>query len=107
VIHPPNTLACAAILLTTRLKQIPLPEGWYLLFDVGWDDIWSCCGAVMTLWNDWGFGQEQERAEEGNPDIREKRIDRENRWRRSWILAQSRRAVRKWVQEREGIQQVS
>jgi hypothetical protein len=30
-------------------------------------------------------------------------VEKENRWRRSWILAQSRRAVRRWVQEREGI----
>ena len=100
-IHPPNTLACAAILLTTRLKGIPLPADWYILFDVSWDDIWSTCGAVMTLWHDWaivgsvGAGDESE-------DV-ERRLEKENRWRRSWILAQSRRAVRRWVQEKDGI----
>lgn len=94
-IHPPNTLACAAILLTTRLKRIPLPADWYILFDVTHDDIWSCCGAVMTLWNDWGSHPEAK-------DV-EKRMEKENRWRKSWILAQSRRAVRRWVQEKDGI----
>jgi hypothetical protein len=93
-IHPPNTLACAAILLTTRLKRIPLPADWFILFDVAWDDIWSICGAVMTLWNDWGISTKETEVE---------RVEKENRWRRSWILAQSRRAVRRWVQEREGI----
>jgi hypothetical protein len=98
-IHPPNTLACAAILLTTRLKRIPLPADWYILFDVTWDDIWSICGAVMTLWNDWGISVS------AGDEIKEKkeRLEKENRWRRSWILAQSRRAVRRWVQERDGI----
>jgi hypothetical protein len=98
-IHPPNTLACAAILLTTRLKSIPLPADWYILFDVTWDDIWSICGSVMTLWNDWGISVS------AGDEIEEKRerLEKENRWRRSWILAQSRRAVRRWVQERDGI----
>jgi hypothetical protein len=93
-IHPPNTLACAAILLTTRLKRIPLPSDWFILFDVTWDDIWSICGSVMTLWNDWGVSS-------GETEVG--RVEKENRWRRSWILAQSRRAVRRWVQERDGI----
>lgn len=100
-IHPPNTLACAAILLTTRLKQITLPLDWHILFDVVWDDIWSCCGAVMTLWNDWGMGS-SDRSGVDKEDVG-KRLEKENRWRRSWILAQSRRAVRRWVQEREGV----
>jgi hypothetical protein len=97
-IHPPNTLACAAILLTTRLKRIPLPADWFILFDVTWDDIWSICGAVMTLWNDWGIS-----GSAGDVGDLEQRVAKENRWRRSWILAQSRRAVRRWVQERDGI----
>jgi hypothetical protein len=96
--HPPNTLACAAILLTTRLKRIPLPVDWYILFDVTWDDIWSICGSVMTLWNDWGIP-----GSAGDVGDLEQRVEKENRWRRSWILAQSRRAVRRWVQERDGI----
>lgn len=27
-------------------------------------------------------------------------VERENRWRRAWILSESRRAVRKWVEGR-------
>jgi hypothetical protein len=53
----------------------------------------------MTLWNDWGTPLS------AGDEIKEKkeRLEKENRWRRSWILAQSRRAVRRWVQERDGI----
>jgi hypothetical protein len=39
-------------------------------------------------------------------EIRDKwedgRATRESRWRRAWILAESRKAVRKWVEERDG-----
>jgi len=103
VIHPPNTLACASILLTTRLKRIPLPRDWYILFDVTWDDIWSCCGTVMRLWDDWGVshgvteGTTSETKDAGGG----RRKEREDRWRRSWILGESRKAVRKWVEERK------
>jgi len=48
----------------------------------------------MTLWNDWGIYTK---------DTEVERVEKENGWRRSWILAQSRRAVRRWVQERDGI----
>jgi len=48
----------------------------------------------MTLWTDWGISTKEAEVE---------RVEKENRWRRSWILAQSRRAVRRWVQERDGI----
>jgi len=55
----------------------------------------------MTLWNDWAnvgsVGAESESEDVG------RRLEKENRWRRSWILAQSRRAVRRWVQEKDGI----
>ncbi|WVW85655.1 hypothetical protein I302_107693 [Kwoniella bestiolae CBS 10118] len=106
-LHPPHTLACASILLTTRLLRIPLPEGWYILFDATYDDIWLCCGHVMRVYNDWGIepprgaltsglgigghGQNQEHGVGA----------KENRWRRAWVLAQSRKAVRRWLEERE------
>lgn len=109
-IHPANTLACASILLTTRLKRIPLPKEWYILFDVAWDDIWACCGTVMTLWNDWSIGPvtptptstsilSPGQQEHGAQDHKQRA--KEDRWRRSWILAESKRAVRKWVDERD------
>jgi hypothetical protein len=56
----------------------------------------------MTLWNDWGMGSGTS-GDSGAGDDVGKRLEKENRWRRSWILAQSRRAVRRWVQEREGV----
>ncbi|OCF42707.1 cyclin-dependent protein kinase regulator [Kwoniella heveanensis CBS 569] len=100
-IHPPHTLACVSILLATRLKRIPLPEGWYILFDAEWNDIWSCCGHVMNLWNDWTVTEPSQRspAVESGPD--EDSVGRENRWRRAWVLAQSRKAVRRWLDERD------
>lgn len=85
--QPVHVLAVAAILLATRKRRIPMPEGWYLLFDVVWDDVWPVCGTIQHLWRDWGCEE---------PDR-----ERENRWRRAWILADSRKAVRKWVAERE------
>lgn len=85
--QPVHVLAVAAILLATRQRRIPMPERWYLLFDVVWDDVWPVCGTIMHLWRDWGCDA---------PDA-----DRENRWRRAWILADGRKAVRKWVAERE------
>lgn len=77
----------ASILLATRLRSLPLPEGWYLLFDVEWDDIWPACGVVMNLWKEWGT----DTADKATQD----------RWRRAWVLAESRKAVRKWLAERE------
>lgn len=53
----------------------------------------------MTLWSDWGLSSDTSKQ-----ISEEKRLERENRWRRSWILGQSRKAVRKWIQDREGIQ---
>jgi hypothetical protein len=52
----------------------------------------------MTLWSDWDGPSEASDAEDLG-----KRMEKENRWRRSWILSQSRRAVRRWVQEKDGI----
>ncbi|GFZ49440.1 hypothetical protein JCM24511_07560 [Saitozyma sp. JCM 24511] len=99
-IHPPHTLACASILLTTRLLRIPLPSNWYILFDVEYDDIWSCCGMVMRLWEDWGLAPPRG-AMWSPPETADARRARENRWRRAWILSQGKKAVRRWVEERD------
>ena len=100
-IHPPHTLAVACILLTIRLLRIPLPAEWYLLFDVEWDDIWSCCGTAMRLWDDWGLFKQNGTTGSLKKDSVESRMKREDRWRRAWILAESRKAVRRWVDESE------
>jgi hypothetical protein len=99
-IHPPHTLACASILLTTRLLRIPLPSNWHILFDVEYDDIWSCCGMVMRLWEDWGLAPPRG-AMWSPPETADARRARENRWRRAWILSQGKKAVRRWVEERD------
>lgn len=113
-IHPAHVLACASILLTTRLLRIPLPSEWYLLFDVELDDILGVAGWAMRLWYDWGIGPVLGgttgiggldlgggvgggKEGEGQAGRREK----ENRWRRGWVLGQGKRAVRRWVGERE------
>ncbi|EFI28411.1 cyclin-L1 [Coprinopsis cinerea okayama7 len=46
------TIVCAAIVLSTRHLNIPLPTSppWWELFDAHWDDIWSVCGYVMRLY---------------------------------------------------------
>lgn len=102
-IHAPNTLACASILLTTRLLRIPLPKDWYILFDVDYEDIWSCCGTIMRLWSDWEIWTQGGVAKRHSAESKESRMARENRWRRAWILAESRRAVRRWVEERDAV----
>ncbi|ORX38608.1 putative cyclin-dependent protein kinase regulator [Kockovaella imperatae] len=113
-IHQPHTLACASILLSTRLLRIPLPKDWWILFDVEWDDIWSCAGTIMRLWHDWGLGPLRDAGAARGPKSRrdepreavhvvwEKAIPgREARWRRAWILSQGRKVVRKWVEGRD------
>ncbi|OXH31594.1 cyclin-dependent protein kinase regulator [Cryptococcus neoformans] len=100
-IHPPHTVACISILLTTRLRRIPLPPKWYLLFDVSYDEVWSGCGVVMRLWNDWGLdrpkGVIQRNKRTANKEEEERKI-KESRWRRAWVLAQSRKTVRRWIE---------
>ncbi|KAG6917802.1 hypothetical protein DXG01_001074 [Tephrocybe rancida] len=48
------TIVSAAILLTIRHLNIPLPSAppncWWELFDASWEDIWSVCGYVMRLY---------------------------------------------------------
>ncbi|WWD19001.1 hypothetical protein CI109_103458 [Kwoniella shandongensis] len=100
-IYPPHTLACVSILLATRLLRIPLPENWFLLFDVTFEEIWPCCGILMHLWHDWGLDKPRGAVSSGIPEKEEEKKAKENRWRRAWVLAQGRKAVRRWVEERE------
>ncbi|KAF8078116.1 cyclin-like protein [Lyophyllum atratum] len=48
------TIVSAAILLTVRHLNIPLPSTspncWWELFDATWEDIWSICGYIMRLY---------------------------------------------------------
>ncbi|WVQ74827.1 hypothetical protein IAR50_004434 [Cryptococcus sp. DSM 104548] len=102
-IHPPHTLACISILLATRLSRIPLPTRWYLLFDVSLQEITTGCGVVMKLWHDWGLGRRNDMINkvlvgEGEKEEQGNRKENEARWRRAWILTQSRKAVRRWLE---------
>lgn len=31
--------------------QIPLPDRWWVLFDAEWEDVWTVCGFIMTLYH--------------------------------------------------------
>lgn len=55
----------------------------------------------MRVWDEWGLGRQRGVTGGGKRDGRQERMKRENRWRRAWILAESRKAVRRWVEERE------
>lgn len=48
------TIVSAAILLTVRHLNIPLPSTppncWWELFDASWEDIWSICGYITRLY---------------------------------------------------------
>jgi len=55
----------------------------------------------MRLWYDWGLGRQRAVLSGAKREGREERMKRENRWRRAWILAESRKAVRRWVEDRE------
>ncbi|KAF8965187.1 cyclin-like protein [Flammula alnicola] len=48
------TIVCAAIFLTVRHLQIPLPSKppvcWWELFDANWEDVWSVSGYIMRLY---------------------------------------------------------
>lgn len=93
--QPTHVLAVAAILLATRLRSIAMPDGWYILFDVTWDDIWPCCGVIMRLYREWGLGVPGA----GGAVPEEESRAYQDRWRRAWVLAESRKTVRKWVAE--------
>ncbi|KAF8919660.1 cyclin-like protein [Mucidula mucida] len=45
------TIVSAAILLTSRHMQIPLPDRWWVLFDAEWEDVWTVCGFITTLYH--------------------------------------------------------
>jgi hypothetical protein len=102
-IHPRHTLAVAAILLTTRLLRIPLPHDWFLLFDTSEEEIMNCAGTIMVLYDQWGVKQPPGRpkTDEMAKMWEDGREAREGRWRRVWILSQSRKAVRRWLDESE------
>ncbi|KDR81758.1 hypothetical protein GALMADRAFT_59351 [Galerina marginata CBS 339.88] len=50
------TIICAAILLTARHLQIPLPAkeplSWWEVFDADWEDVWSVSGYIMRLYRE-------------------------------------------------------
>ncbi|TFK62196.1 cyclin-like protein [Pluteus cervinus] len=50
------SIVSAAILLTVRHLQIPLPSSspdrWWELFDAPWEDVWSVCGYIMRLYRE-------------------------------------------------------
>lgn len=54
----------------------------------------------MRLWEDWGLAPPRG-AMWGPPESGDARRARENRWRRAWILSQGKKAVRRWVEERD------
>ncbi|KZV75783.1 cyclin-like protein [Peniophora sp. CONT] len=51
-LYPVPTIVCASILLTSRFLNIPLPDGWWELFDAEFEDVWSVCGWTMRLYRD-------------------------------------------------------
>ena len=55
----------------------------------------------MRVWDDWGLMPQRGVLSGAKRDGREERMERENRWRRAWILAESRKTVRRWIEERE------
>ena len=60
----------------------------------------------MNLWNDWGISDGTaagvvSEAGDGKDEVGGRRKEKEDRWRRCWILCESRKAVRRWVEERD------
>jgi cyclin L len=51
-IYSVPTIVCAAILLTIRHLGIPLPDGWWDLFDAEWEDVWTVSGHIMRLYRE-------------------------------------------------------
>jgi hypothetical protein len=74
-----------------------------LLFDTTEEEIMNCAGTIMVLYDQWGVKPPPGRpkTEETERMWEEGREAREGRWRRVWILSESRKAVRRWVEERE------
>ena len=49
-LYPVPTIVSAAILLPSRTLPVPLPKGWWALFDCEWEDVWTVCGTIMRLY---------------------------------------------------------
>jgi hypothetical protein len=100
--HQPQTLACFAIHLSTRLHGIPLPDKWWILFDADEADMEACCGWVLRLWDRWG-GASQGSSGIGkveNEDAAQQKEEEEAqcaRWMRTWKMATSRHYVKGFV----------
>jgi len=77
-LFPFPTLACASILIATRFRAIPLPEGWNELFDVEYEDMVAVSGSVLRLY--------RERSEEDK-----------RRW--TSLAVGGKKAVRQWLEE--------
>ncbi|WVR07480.1 hypothetical protein IAU60_004522 [Kwoniella sp. DSM 27419] len=97
-IHPPHTLACASILLATRQLRIPLPDGWHILFDAEWDDIWSCCGHVMSVWSRWAPDPPGKSARDDTQHHGGLSMRKDVRWTATWVTAKSRHEVRRHLE---------
>jgi hypothetical protein len=78
-LFPPPPLAAAALLHSTRHEKIPLPDDWWELFDVRWDDMVVIVGVLEHHW---------EKQRESGP-------------RRAWEMSE-RDGVRAWLGSREG-----
>lgn len=55
----------------------------------------------MRLWIDWGLDRPKGVIQRNKRTVNEEEEGRkikESRWRRAWVLAQSRKAVRRWVE---------
>lgn len=78
-LYPSATVAAAAVFLTCRQLQIPLPSDpvnpWWELFDSELEDIMSICGAIQRLYRP--------------------RSDREKRLVMTLV---SKKEVRKWLE---------
>ena len=74
-----------------------------MLFDTTEEEIMNCAGTIMVLYDQWGVKPPPGRpkTEEAQRIWDEAREAREARWRRVWILSESRKAVRRWVEESE------
>ncbi|KAL7416818.1 cyclin-like protein [Mrakia frigida] len=49
-LFPPPTLAASSILLSTRQSSVALPDSWWELFDVEYDDMICVCGWILRLY---------------------------------------------------------
>jgi hypothetical protein len=91
--------------------RVPLPDRWWVLFDAEYEDMWSCCGTVMRLWDGWAMAEPWWSAEVSNEpsggpsrpvDVTQQQ---RARWTRAWKLAISKKYVRRWVEkEREEVE---